>query len=115
MALPFRAQKISDLIISTTYGRTKAKMTYLLLKNSFTESREFVTHLGYYQDREKAIAALDLDSTDEPIVSAFADLSFCFPLQSCFGHFVCNPDQNKRTLRAKNWQNAYKSIGGRYE
>jgi hypothetical protein len=43
---------------------------------TFTESREFVTYLGYYQDREKAIAALDLDSTDEPIVdivSAFAD------------------------------------------
>lgn len=69
--------------------------------NTFTESREFVTHLRYYQDRKKAIAALDLDSIDEPIVdivSALADLSFCFPLQSCVGHFVCDPDQNTRTL-----------------
>jgi hypothetical protein len=68
---------------------------------TFTESREFVTHLQYYQDRKKAIAALDLDSIDEPIVdivSAFAGLSFCFPLQSCFGHFVCDPEQNTRTL-----------------
>ncbi len=68
---------------------------------TFTEPREFKTNTSYNQARLETIAALDLDSIDEPIVdiiSAFADFAFCFPLQSCFGHFICDPEQNIRTL-----------------
>lgn len=55
----------------------------------------------FFQDRKETVAALDLGSIDEPIVdivSAFAELPYCFPLQSCFGHFVCVPEQDVHTL-----------------
>jgi len=68
---------------------------------TFTESRGFVLNPRYFQDRKDTVAALDLGFIDEPIVdivSAFAELPYCFPLQSCFGHFVCFPEQDVHTL-----------------
>jgi hypothetical protein len=68
---------------------------------TFTEPREFVENPVYSQDRQSTLAALDMDSIDEPIVdivAGFAALPHCFPLQSCYGHFVCAPEQDSRTL-----------------
>ena len=68
---------------------------------TFTEPRAFVLSPRYAQDRTETIASLDLKSIDAPIVdivSALIELPYCFPLQSCFGHFVCTADQNLRTL-----------------
>lgn len=68
---------------------------------TFTEPREFVENPQYSQHRRSTLAALDMNSIDEPIVdivAAFAALPHCFPLQSCYGHFVCASDQDSRTI-----------------
>jgi hypothetical protein len=68
---------------------------------TFTEPREFVENTRYAQDRSDALAALDLNSIDRPlvdIVAGFAALPHCFTLQCCYGHFICAPDQDTRSL-----------------
>lgn len=60
-----------------------------------------MTNPRFAQDREAVIEALDLASIDEPIVdivSAFTELPYCFPLQSCYGHFVCVSEKDSHTL-----------------
>jgi len=68
---------------------------------TLTEARPFVSNPSYAQDRADTIAKLILQSIDKPIVdivARFCELPCCFPLQSCFGHFVCDPEQDKYTL-----------------
>lgn len=68
---------------------------------TFTEAREWVRSARYAQHRRDALAALDLESIDAPIldiVTGFAALRHCFTLQSCYGHFLCGPDQSRHTL-----------------
>lgn len=68
---------------------------------TFTKAREFVQNARYAQDRQDALAALDLESIDAPIVdivAGFAALPHCFTLQSCYGHFVCTLEQSPHDL-----------------
>jgi len=68
---------------------------------TFTKPREFVENKRYSQDRHDALAALDLNSIDKPIVdivAGFAMLPHCFTLQCCYGHFVCTPEQARHSL-----------------
>jgi hypothetical protein len=68
---------------------------------TFTEPREFVENTRYSQDRQDTLAALGLGSIDQPIVdivTGFAALPHCFTLQSCYGHFVCAPEQDPHSL-----------------
>ncbi len=58
---------------------------------TFTAVKAFVHNPNYYQQRQKALSSLNTDTIDEPIVeliSSFAKLTYCFTLQSCYGHFV---------------------------
>jgi len=60
-----------------------------------------VENARYSQDRQAALAALDLGSIDGPIVDivrCFASLPHCFTLQSCYGHFMCAHEQDLHTL-----------------
>jgi len=69
--------------------------------NTFTEPRDFVKHPRYSRDRREALAALDLQSIDRPIVdivAGFAALPHCFTLQCCYGHFLCAPEQDPESL-----------------
>ena len=55
----------------------------------------------YWRDRHKVLSALDLNSIDRPItdlITRINRLSFCFTLQSCFGHFISKPNQNNHNL-----------------
>lgn len=68
---------------------------------TFTAPKELVENPRYSQDREEALGALDLGSIDEPIVdivAGFSALPYCFTLQSCYGHFICAPEQDPRSL-----------------
>jgi hypothetical protein len=68
---------------------------------TFTEPRPFMENARYEQDRERALAVLDLASIDAPIVdivAGFAALPHCFTLQCCYGHFICRPGQGRHTL-----------------
>jgi len=70
---------------------------------TFTEPKPLVENPRYARDRRAALAALDLDAIDEPlvdIISGFAELPHGFTLQCCWGHFVRAPDQDARTLDA---------------
>jgi hypothetical protein len=58
---------------------------------TFAQPRQFVDNPRYERDREVALAKLDLESIDPPIrgiVAGFAELPYCYTLQSCYGHFV---------------------------
>ena len=58
---------------------------------TFTEPRDFVDNPHYLQQRQASLATLDTDTIDGPIVDivkSFQDLSYCFTLQSCYGHFM---------------------------
>jgi hypothetical protein len=73
---------------------------------TFTEPREFVENPRYDLDRRNALAALDLNSIDAPIVdivAGFTALPYCFTLQSCYGHFICAPQQDPHTLEPIPW------------
>ena len=68
---------------------------------TFTESRTLVENPRYLQDRQDNLDALDLGTIDKPIVgiiAGFAELSHCFTLQSCYGHFLCTSEQDLRSL-----------------
>lgn len=70
---------------------------------TFTEARTLVRNDGYAAEREAALAALDLDAIDAPIVDvveAFRPLTHCFTLQCCYGHFLTMPGQDERSLSA---------------
>lgn len=68
---------------------------------TFVEPRGFVENLRFAEDRQRALQALDLASIDEPIrgmVRGLAALPHLFTLQSCYGHFLCTPGQDTRSL-----------------
>ena len=58
---------------------------------TFTAVKDFVHNPNYYEQRQKALRSLNIDTIDQPIVeliSSFTKLTYCFTLQSCYGHFV---------------------------
>ncbi len=58
---------------------------------TFAEPRQFVDNPRYEVERQRALKSLSVVSIDAPIrelVEGFARLSYCFTIQSCFGHFV---------------------------
>ncbi|MGD8520817.1 MAG: hypothetical protein PVF56_06695 [Desulfobacterales bacterium] len=58
---------------------------------TFTAARAFVVNPDYDEERRASLRKLDLSSIDPPIVEivkGFAWLSYCFTLQSCYGHFL---------------------------
>ena len=68
---------------------------------TLTDPRELVESPRFSEDRQRALQALDLASIDEPIrgmVNGMAALPHCFTLQSCYGHFLCTPGQDTRSL-----------------
>ena len=58
---------------------------------TFTTLKDFVDNPNYYEQRQNALSSLNIDAIDQPIVeliNSFAELTYCFTLQSCYGHFV---------------------------
>ncbi len=58
---------------------------------TFVESRDFVPDRHFEVDREKALRQLSLSEIDRPIIDliqAFTNMTWCFTLQCCWGHFV---------------------------
>ncbi len=58
---------------------------------TFTPARPLVEHPDFSVQKELALSSLNIRSLDEPVrdvVTALNDLSFCFTMQSCYGHFV---------------------------
>ena len=58
---------------------------------TFTEPKGFVENSGFSRQRQACLEKLDINSIDAPIidiVKGFSNLSYCFTLQSCCGHFL---------------------------
>lgn len=68
---------------------------------TFSERKDLEENDRYSQDRKAVLGELDLSLIDEPIVDivdCLASLPYCFPLQTCYGHLLCAPNQNLRSL-----------------
>lgn len=58
---------------------------------TFTAARAFVMNPHYDEERGASLRKLDFSGIDPPIVEivkGFSGLSYCFTLQSCYGHFL---------------------------
>ena len=67
---------------------------------TFTEPKGFVENLRYVQQRQASLSTMDIDTLDPPIadiVKSFQDLPCCFTLQSCYGHFIHEAQQDRNS------------------
>jgi hypothetical protein len=58
---------------------------------TYIKVKGFENNPGFEKHRQKAIEKLELNSIDKPIqdlIGGFQRLSYCFTLQSCYGHFL---------------------------
>jgi hypothetical protein len=61
------------------------------IMETFTEPKGFVENSGFSLQRQACLEKWDISSIDAPIVDivkGFSELSYCFTLQSCCGHFL---------------------------
>ena len=68
---------------------------------TFTKPKDFVGNPGFQKQRQESLDKLDISSIDEPIIDIvknFAKLSYCFTLQSCWGHFLHNSQKDPHSL-----------------
>ncbi|MBT8357593.1 MAG: hypothetical protein HKO79_14505 [Desulfobacterales bacterium] len=68
---------------------------------TFTDIKPLVDHSLFPEQREKALAKLDMNTIDTPIfelINQFAKLPVCFTLQSCYGHFVYKNQNNPKNI-----------------
>ncbi len=68
---------------------------------TFTEPKEMVENLHYQAQRNKSLGNLTDSMIDIPIIALINDfnkLSYCFTIQSCYGHFVYSVQKNSHNL-----------------
>ena len=69
---------------------------------TFTEPKELVENPHYQDQRQKTLAGLIEGMIDVPIIeliNAFNKLAYCFTLQSCYGHFIYNGQNDSHNLQ----------------
>ena len=68
---------------------------------TFTKLKELVENPHYQVQRQKILCDLTDDMIDMPIIDLINDfnkLPYCFTLQSCYGHFVCNSQKDSHNF-----------------
>jgi hypothetical protein len=68
---------------------------------TFTELKELTENLNYQRQRQRSLQNLYDDIIDDPIieiVNGFNRLPFCFTLQSCYGHFTYEGQNDSHNL-----------------
>jgi len=68
---------------------------------TYTELKEFMNDPGFEEMRQKYLSELDEVVIDEPIIEIIKDfnqLPYCFTLQSCYGHFLYNGQNDSNNL-----------------
>ena len=66
---------------------------------TFTGLKDLVDNPHYHEQRQKSLRSLDISTIDAPIIEIIEDLaklSYCFSLQSCFGHFVYKNQKDEK-------------------
>ena len=64
---------------------------------TFTEPKELVKNPHYQDQRKYILAGLSDEMIDAPIIdliNGFNKMSYCFSMQSCYGHFVYNDQKD---------------------
>lgn len=70
---------------------------------TFTERKEFVENPHYQVQRQTVLCGLTDDLIDVPmidLINGFNKLSYCFTLQSCYGHFSCNGQKDAHNIES---------------
>jgi hypothetical protein len=70
---------------------------------TYAEPKELVQNPRYQAERQKVLGSLSDGMIDEPIieiVNGFNRLPYCYTLQSCFGHFVYNGQDDRHDLES---------------
>lgn len=70
---------------------------------TFTEFKPLVNNPLFHQQREKSLNLLDINNIDAPIkeiIKDFSNLSYCFTLQSCYGHFLYDNQKNPNNIES---------------
>jgi hypothetical protein len=70
---------------------------------TFTDLKDFVANPRYDEQRQQSLSRLDIDQIDPPIIdliSGFAKLSYCYTLQSCYGHFLHSHQKDDHNIEA---------------
>ena len=68
---------------------------------TFTELKDLAENLHYQAEKKKILYDLNDDMIDMPIVdiiNGFNKLPYCFTLQSCYGHFIYNGQNDIHNL-----------------
>ena len=68
---------------------------------TFTEPKELAENPRYQDQRKKSLAGFSDDIIDAPIIgliNAFNKLPYCFTMQSCYGHFIYNGQNDSHNL-----------------
>lgn len=68
---------------------------------TFTAARVLVKNPVFQEQRRASLSSLDLGSIDAPIadiITRFAEIRYCFTVQSCYGHFVYPGQQDSHSL-----------------
>ena len=68
---------------------------------SFTEPKELAENPHYQHQRQNSLVGFSDDILDVPIIeliNAFNKLPHCFTLQSCYGHFIFNGQENPHNV-----------------
>ena len=68
---------------------------------TFTEPKELVDNPHYQEQRQKSMAGFTDAVIDVPIIeiiSGFNKLPYCFTIQSCYGHFLYNGQNDLHNL-----------------
>lgn len=86
---PWKSTRIKSCLLVERTDRILRKGVEIL--ETFTTVKAFVHNPNYDEQRHKALRSLNIDTIDQQIVElirGFAELAYCFTLQSCYGHFV---------------------------
>ena len=68
---------------------------------TFVAAKEFVTNPVYQKKRAQYSEGLNIQTIDRPIVDivlGFAEIPYCYTLQSCFGHFLCKNQNDENNI-----------------
>ena len=68
---------------------------------TFIAAKDLVSNPHFHNQRQKALDGLPQAKIDQPImdlIKRFANLPYCFTLQSCFGHFLFDDQSDSQNI-----------------
>ena len=77
------------------------------------EPKALVDNLNFHNQRMESLSKLKDEIIDEPIIRLIRDfnkLPYCFTLQCCYGHFVCEGQTNPKNVERLPITNTISSV-----